>query len=179
MKKLIGLGGCGTNVINYMVENNQFENCERITINDNVSVSKNSKAEKKIVIGSSLDTSIVELLHDCTRLCVVSGLGGNTSVKYLSQLALICEKAGIDVSYIVVTPFKIEGKAKQELASSVFKSLIDISNDVIVLSNDDYLPTAPSSQRPIKDIFNAANEEIITILTKIQSQNLMTHFNRY
>jgi cell division GTPase FtsZ len=81
MKKLIGLGGCGTNVINYMVKNNQFENCERITINDNVSVSKNSKAEKKIVISSSLDTSIVELLHDCTRLCVISGLGGNTSVK--------------------------------------------------------------------------------------------------
>ncbi|MDO9305421.1 MAG: hypothetical protein Q7T77_08810 [Sulfuricurvum sp.] len=163
MTKVIGIGGCGTNVINYIATHKVLQDLQLITINDNAQVSHQSLAHKSVVVDCNFDKVIEELLHGNETLFIVSGLGGNTSAKYMSRIANACNENKIDVKFIVVMPFAFEGRIKQEIANSLYLSLSEMACDIVVISNNDLL-ARDNLKNSIEDIFAISNQKIISII---------------
>ena len=173
--KVIGIGGCGCNAVDHMIQN-EMKGVEFISMNTDAQALKNTKADIILQLGSGITRGlgaganpeigrdaaledrdrIAELIQGSDMLFVTAGMGGGTGTGAAPVVAQVAKEMGILTVAVVSKPFHFEGKrlkaaqlGMEELSQHV-DSLIVIPNDklMMVLGND----------ISMLDAFKAAND---------------------
>ena len=173
--KVIGVGGCGSNAVDHMI-NNDMQGVEFICMNTDAQALKSNKAETLLQLGPSITKGlgaganpdigreaaledrdrIAELIQGSDMLFITAGMGGGTGTGAAPVVAQVAKEMGILTVAVVSKPFSFEGKrlkaaqAGMEALSLHVDSLIVIPNDklMMVLGND----------ISMLDAFKAAND---------------------
>lgn len=154
--KVLGVGGGGSNAVNFMFEQN-IEGVDFIICNTDAKAIEQSKVPNKIQLGPHLTQGLgaganpevgkratEESLEEIKRILEVNtkmafitvGMGGGTGTGGAPIIAQICKDLGILTVGIVTTPFGFEGPRRQLQAEEGIKALEPYVDTLLVISND-------------------------------------------
>jgi cell division protein FtsZ len=154
--KVIGVGGGGSNAVNYMHSLN-IDGVDFIVCNTDAQALAQSKVPNKIQLGPSLTQGLgaganpeigkqatEESLEEIRRILevntkmafVTAGMGGGTGTGGAPIIAKICKDMGILTVGIVTTPFSYEGKKRAQYAEAGILELKSQVDTLLVISND-------------------------------------------
>lgn len=154
--KVLGVGGGGSNAVNFMFNQN-IEGVDFIICNTDSKAIEQSTVPNKIQLGPHLtqglgagaDPSVGKLateesldeirkiLEVNTRMAFITvGMGGGTGTGGAPIIAQICKDLGILIVGIVTTPFGFEGPRRQAQAEEGIKQLKPLVDTLLVISND-------------------------------------------
>ncbi len=174
--KVVGVGGCGGNAVNTMIDSG-LDGVEFLTANTDAQALVTSKAPVKIQMGSVLtkglgaganpDTGrnaaiesrevISEALDGADMIFLTAGMGGGTGTGASPVLAEIAKESGALVVAVVTKPFAFEGKKKMKQAEEGLKRLNDMVDTVITIPNQRLLAVA-CKNTSLGDAFKKADE---------------------
>ncbi len=154
--KVLGVGGGGSNAVNFMFAQD-IEGVDFIICNTDAKAIEQSKVPNKIQLGphltqglgaganpevgrlateESLD-EIKRILEVNTKMAfVTAGMGGGTGTGGAPIIAKICKDLGILTVGIVTTPFGFEGPRRMLQAEEGIKELKPYVDTLLVISND-------------------------------------------
>jgi cell division protein FtsZ len=154
--KVLGVGGGGSNAVNFMYSHD-IEGVDFIICNTDAKALEQSKIPNKIQLGphltqglgaganpevgkmateESLD-EIKRILEVNTKMAFVcAGMGGGTGTGGAPIIAKICRELGILTVGIVTTPFGFEGPRRMKQAEEGIKELKPFVDTLLVISND-------------------------------------------
>ena len=152
---VIGVGGGGCNMINYMIEEGSHM-IDLIVANTDLKVLHISKAPKKIELGPKLTNGfgagmdpevgrnaalesyeeIQETLRGSDIVFVAAGLGGGTGTGAAPIIAKAAREIGALTVSVVTKPFDFEGRMRAALANLGLEELKKVSDSLIVIAND-------------------------------------------
>jgi cell division protein FtsZ len=154
--KVIGVGGGGSNAVNYMFRKG-IRDVDFIVCNTDVQALNLNSVPAKLQIGSHLTEGlgaganpevgreaaleskeeIRELLsHNTKMLFITAGMGGGTGTGGAPVIAEIARELGILTVAIITSPFTFEGKKKKKYAETGIGALKETCDTVLVISND-------------------------------------------
>ena len=154
--KVIGIGGGGSNAVNYMYSQS-IDGVNFIICNTDAQSIAQSTVPNKIQLGPHLTQGLgaganpeigrqatEESLEEIKRILEVNtkmafitvGMGGGTGTGGAPIIAKICKDLGILTVGIVTTPFVYEGKKRQMQAEEGIKNLKQYVDTLLVISND-------------------------------------------
>ena len=154
--KVIGVGGGGSNAVNYM-HSLGISGVDFIVCNTDAQALSMSKVSNKIQLGPSLTQGLgaganpeigrqatEESLEEIRRILevntkmafVTAGMGGGTGTGGAPIIANICREMGILTVGIVTTPFSYEGKKRLQHADAGIQLLKSCVDTLLVISND-------------------------------------------
>jgi len=154
--KVLGVGGGGSNAVNFMFQQD-IEGVDFIICNTDSKAIEQSLVPNKIQLGPHLtqglgagaDPSVgkmatEESLEEIKRILEVNtkmafitvGMGGGTGTGGAPIIAKICKDLGILTVGIVTTPFDFEGPRRQKQAEEGINELKPYVDTLLVISND-------------------------------------------
>ena len=154
--KVLGVGGGGSNAVNFMFQQD-IEGVDFIICNTDSKAIEQSQVPNKIQLGPHLtqglgagaDPSVgkmatEESLEEIKRILEVNtkmafitvGMGGGTGTGGAPIIAKICKDLGILTVGIVTTPFGFEGPRRQKQAEEGINELKPYVDTLLVISND-------------------------------------------
>ncbi|MBX2931023.1 MAG: cell division protein FtsZ [Chitinophagaceae bacterium] len=154
--KVLGVGGGGSNAVNYM-SSQDVEGVDFIICNTDAKAIEQSKVPNKIQLGPYLTQGLgaganpevgkaatEESLEEIKRILEVNtkmafitvGMGGGTGTGGAPIIAKICKDLGILTVGIVTTPFGFEGPRRMQQAEEGIKQLKPHVDTLLVISND-------------------------------------------
>jgi cell division protein FtsZ len=154
--KVIGVGGGGSNAVNYM-HSLDIGGVDFMVCNTDAQALSSSRVPNKIQLGPSLTqglgaganpeigrqateeslNEIRKILEVNTKMAfVTAGMGGGTGTGGAPIIAKICRDMGILTVGIVTTPFSYEGKKRALYAAEGIKELKSCVDTLLVISND-------------------------------------------
>jgi cell division protein FtsZ len=154
--KVLGVGGGGSNAVNFMFHQD-IEGVDFIICNTDSKAIEQSPVPNKIQLGPHLtqglgagaDPSVGKLateesleeikkiLEVNTKMAFITvGMGGGTGTGGAPIIAKICKDLGILTVGIVTTPFSFEGPRRQKQAEDGINQLKPLVDTLLVISND-------------------------------------------
>ena len=159
--KIFGVGGGGGNALNNMIQNG-IKGVEFIAANTDLQALSKSLAPVKIQLGTAITggrgsggepkigakaayedkSRIKELLKDADMIFIAAGMGGGTGTGAAPVIAEIAKEVAqeegkdILVVSVVTRPFSFEGEKRIKAAEVGIRQLYQVSDAVIVVSND-------------------------------------------
>ncbi|MEY3688142.1 MAG: cell division protein FtsZ [Bacteroidota bacterium] len=154
--KVIGVGGGGSNAVNYM-HSLGIEGVDFIVCNTDAQALALSKVPNKVQLGPSLTQGLgaganpeigkqatEESLEEIRRILevntkmafITAGMGGGTGTGGAPIVSKICKDMGILTVGIVTTPFSYEGKKRAAHAEKGIMELRSQVDTLLVISND-------------------------------------------
>jgi cell division protein FtsZ len=154
--KVLGVGGGGSNAVNFMFHQD-IEGVDFIICNTDSKAIEQSPVPNKIQLGPHLtqglgagaDPSVGKLateesleeikkiLEVNTKMAFITvGMGGGTGTGGAPIIAKICKDLGILTVGIVTTPFGFEGPRRQKQAEDGINQLKPLVDTLLVISND-------------------------------------------
>lgn len=154
--KVIGVGGGGSNAVNYMYELG-IRGVNYVVCNTDQQALDLSPVPNKIQLGPEMTRGlgagsrpeigaqatvesteeIKELLSKNTRMVfITAGMGGGTGTGGAPVVAQIARDMGILTVAIVTTPFSFEGRRKLTQADEGIEKLKENVDSIIIISND-------------------------------------------
>lgn len=154
--KVIGVGGGGSNAINYMYQQG-IHGVDFVVCNTDAQALENSPVPNKIQLGVSLTEGlgagadpqvgaqsamesldqISEMLHVNTKMVfITAGMGGGTGTGAAPVIAKLAQELGILTVGIVTMPFQFEGKTRNEQAQTGLNNLRKHVDSLIVINNN-------------------------------------------
>lgn len=184
--KVMGIGGCGCNIINDMVDLSLL-GAELVSVNTDLQSLSSRNAHEKMQIGKKLtngmgagskpeigekaaeeDRELLEnKLRGCDMLFIVTGLGGGTGSGAGPVVADIARSLDILTVAAVITPTKCEMHkgAKKQIVEDALKKIREKVNNVIVISNDKIRELCENLR--ITESYREANKVLINIINGI------------
>ena len=159
--KVIGIGGCGGNIINHMIEVG-LGGLEYACLNTDEQALNNCRAQTKLLIGSRVTQGygtgsnpevgreaalenteeITELLEGTDLAFLAVGLGGGTGTGAAPVIAQMAKQMGALTVAAVVKPFAFEGKHRNSMADDGLETLLGQADTAIVMPNEQLLEQA-------------------------------------
>jgi cell division protein FtsZ len=154
--KVIGVGGGGSNAVNYMFSQ-MNEGVNFIICNTDAQAIAQSMVPNKVQLGPHLTQGLgaganpeigrqatEESLEEIRRILevntkmafITAGMGGGTGTGGAPIISKICKDLGILTVGIVTTPFAYEGKKRIQQAEEGIKNLKQYVDTLLVISND-------------------------------------------
>jgi cell division protein FtsZ len=154
--KVIGVGGGGSNAVNYMFSQ-QIDGVNFIICNTDAQAIALSLVPNKVQLGPHLTQGLgaganpeigrqatEESLEEIKRILevntkmafITAGMGGGTGTGGAPIISKICKDLGILTVGIVTTPFAYEGRKRQQQAEDGIKILKQYVDTLLVISND-------------------------------------------
>ena len=154
--KVIGVGGGGSNAVNYM-HSLGIGGVDFVVCNTDAQSLANSQVPNKVQLGPSLTQGLgaganpeigrqatEESLDEIRRILevntkmafVTAGMGGGTGTGGAPIISKICKDMGILTVGIVTTPFSYEGKKRALYAQNGINQLKENVDTLLVISND-------------------------------------------
>jgi len=154
--KVLGVGGGGSNAVNYMFAQN-VEGVDFIICNTDAKALEQSRVPNKIQLGPHLTQGLgaganpevgkqatEESLDEIRRILevntkmafITAGMGGGTGTGGAPIIAKICRELGILTVGIVSTPFGFEGPRRLKQAEDGIRLLQPYVDTLLVISND-------------------------------------------
>ncbi len=154
--KVIGVGGGGSNAVNYMYEQG-IKGVDFMVCNTDAQALDASPVPIKVQLGSTLTAgrgagskpevgrnAAVENLEDVkaivgnhtTMVFVTAGMGGGTGTGAAPVIARACREMGILTVGIVTVPFGFEGKKRSQQAEEGLAEMREAVDTLLVIRND-------------------------------------------
>ena len=153
--KVIGVGGCGNNVVNRMI-NTGVTGVDFVAINTDKQVLNESVAAYKIQIGEKLThgqgagadpevgrksaeesrSQISKALEDTDMVFITAGMGGGTGTGAAPIVAEAAREMGILTVGMVTKPFWYEGRRRMQQAEAGIEELRKQVDSLVVIPND-------------------------------------------
>jgi len=154
--KVIGVGGGGSNAVNFMFSQT-VEGVDFIVCNTDAKALEQSKVPNKIQLGPYLTQGlgaganpevgkkateesleeIRKILEVNTKMAFITvGMGGGTGTGGAPIIAQVCKELGILTVGIVTTPFHFEGPRRLLMAEEGINELKPHVDTLLVISND-------------------------------------------
>lgn len=154
--KVLGVGGGGSNAVNYMYAQN-IEGTDFIICNTDAKALEQSEVPNKVQLGPHLTQGLgaganpevgrnatEESLEEIKRILEVNtkmaficaGMGGGTGTGGAPIIAQVCRDMGILTVGIVTTPFGFEGPRRLLQAEDGIKRLQPYVDTLLIISND-------------------------------------------
>jgi len=154
--KVLGIGGGGSNAVNYMYAQN-IEGTDFIICNTDAKALEQSDIPNKVQLGPHLTQGLgaganpevgknatEESLEEIRRILEVNtkmaficaGMGGGTGTGGAPIVAQVCREMGILTVGIVTTPFGFEGPRRLLQAEDGIKRLQPYVDTLLIISND-------------------------------------------
>lgn len=185
MKRLvIGIGGAGLNVVNYMIECGtvlagfvsvdfaQYRLAEECKADMRLSIGKgmtigmgNGNPRNAEIAAQRAEEEICSVIHGAELVLVTCGLGGwigNGAAPVIVQAA---HKEGIPTAAVVSMPFEFEGRRRNDRALTGHSRLCEAADAVITVSNDAVLKQMdPKASLP--EVLKESDEVICRIIQR-------------
>ena len=172
--KVIGVGGCGGNAVDHMIEAG-VEGVEFIYANTDAQALKRNKAKTLLQMGANVTKGlgaganpqigresaledrerIIELIEGADMLFLTAGMGGGTGTGAAPIVAEAARELGILTVAVVTKPFAFEGR-RQSIASQGLEELATHVDSLIVIPNDKLMEVLGEDVSML-DAFKAAN----------------------
>ncbi|MDB4164403.1 cell division protein FtsZ, partial [Flavobacteriaceae bacterium] len=154
--KVIGVGGGGSNAINYM-HSKGIKGVDFVVCNTDSQALENSRVENKIQLGISLteglgaganpeigEKAAVESFEDLKKMLetntkmvfITAGMGGGTGTGAAPVISKLAKEMGILTVGIVTMPFQFEGKIREQQAKTGIEKLRKEVDALIVINNN-------------------------------------------
>jgi cell division protein FtsZ len=173
--KVIGVGGCGGNAVDHMI-NNGVSGVEFIAMNTDAQALKRNQARTQLQLGTSTTKGlgaganpevgrmaaiedrerIAELIEGADMLFVTAGMGGGTGTGAAPIVAEIAREMGILTVAVVTKPFSFEGK-RQRVAEAGIEALKQHVDSLIIIPNDRLMEVL-GDDVSYEDAFRASND---------------------
>ncbi len=177
--KVIGVGGCGGNAVNTMIESG-LDGVEFLAANTDSQALEKSRANIKIQLGAALTKglgaganpemgksaaleskdTLVEALKGADMVFITAGMGGGTGTGAGPIVAEAAKAVGALVVAVVTKPFAFEGAKKMRQAEEGLKRLKDVVDTVITIPNQRLLSVA-SKNTALTEAFKRADEVLL------------------
>jgi cell division protein FtsZ len=182
--KVMGVGGCGGNAVDYMIEKNVM-GVEFICANTDLQSLKKSQANTIVQIGeiltqglgagarpdkgkqAALDDKdkIIEALEGADMLFIAAGMGGGTGTGATPVIAQIAKELGILTVAVVTKPFNFEGRRVQ-VANDGIDELVSHVDSLITIPNEKLMGVLGPDVTFV-DAFGAANDVLYSAVLGI------------
>jgi len=154
--KVIGVGGGGSNAVNYMHDLG-IEGVDFVVCNTDSQALALSPVSNKVQLGPHLTQGLgaganpeigkqasEESLEDITKILkvntrmafITAGMGGGTGTGGAPVVAKICRELGILTVGIVTTPFTYEGRKRMKQAQEGIDRMREHVDTILIISND-------------------------------------------
>lgn len=178
--KVIGVGGGGSNAVNYMYEQG-IKGVDFVVCNTDAQALDASPVPFKVQLGSTLTegrgagskpevgrNAAVENLEDVksilgnntTMVFVTAGMGGGTGTGAAPIIAQAAKEMGILTVGIVTVPFNFEGRRRSQQAEEGLQEMRDAVDTLLVIKNDKLRELF--GNLPLKQAFGYADEILCT-----------------
>lgn len=182
--KVVGVGGCGNNAVDYMIERN-IHGVDFISVNTDLQSLKKSQANNIVQIGLHLTKGLgsgarpdsgkqaaiedkeklKDAIKDADMLFITAGMGGGTGTGAAPVIAEIAKELGILTVAVVTKPFSFEGKRNQ-IAEEGLKELRNYVDSLIVIPNEKLMNVLGADVTFI-NAFSAANDVLYNSVSGI------------
>jgi len=173
--KVIGVGGCGGNAVEHMIEKN-VGGVEFICANTDMQALKKSNAKNNLQIGMDITKGlgagakpeigreaaledrdrIAEMIDGADMLFITAGMGGGTGTGAAPIIAEVAKEMGILTVAVVTKPFAFEGK-RSGVAKEGLEELSKHVDSLIIIPNDKLMEVL-GDDVTFLDAFKAAND---------------------
>lgn len=154
--KVIGVGGGGSNAINYMFQQG-IKGVDFVICNTDSQALQNSGVPNKIQLGVNLteglgaganpeigEQAAIESLEEIRSMLdtntkmvfITAGMGGGTGTGAAPVIAKLAKEMDILTVGIVTTPFHFEGKIRNEQAQKGIEVLRDHVDSLVIINNN-------------------------------------------
>ena len=181
--KVIGSGGAGNNMVNWLY-NKGVKGAEIIAVNTDQQHLNMINADHKFLIGKDVTrglgcggfpergleaaresiNNIKDSIKGSDMVFVCAGMGGGTGTGSAPVVAQVAKEQGAIVIGTVTMPFKIE-RARVDKAEMGLHQLRKVSDTVIVIDNNRLVQIA--GNLPVQQAFAVANELVATMIKGI------------
>jgi cell division protein FtsZ len=172
--KVIGVGGCGGNAVDHMIEQG-VQGVEFIVINTDAQALNRSKARTQLQIGSTITKGlgagakpsvgqaaaeedrerIKELISGANMVFITAGMGGGTGTGAAPIVAQIAREMNILTVAVVTKPFIYEGN-RMRFAAEGIKALHEHVDSLIIVPNAKLMEVL-GNDVTVPEAFKAAN----------------------
>ncbi|MBI2312749.1 MAG: cell division protein FtsZ [Betaproteobacteria bacterium] len=172
--KVIGVGGCGGNAVDHMIEQGVL-GVEFICANTDAQALKRTQAKVLLQLGSNITKGlgaganpevgresaledrerIAEIIDGADMLFITAGMGGGTGTGAAPVVAEIAKELGILTVAVVTKPFAFEGK-RMKIAQAGIDALTQHVDSVIVIPNDKLMAVL-GEKVSLREAFKAAD----------------------
>ena len=172
--KVIGVGGCGGNAVDHMIEQG-VQGVEFIAINTDAQALKRNKARTQLQIGATITKGlgagaipdvgraaaeedrarITELIKGANMVFITAGMGGGTGTGAAPIVAQVAREMDILTVAVVTKPFAHEGK-RMRLALAGIEALSEYVDSLIIVPNEK-LMTVLGEDTTLLDAFRSSN----------------------
>ncbi|MGB3751813.1 MAG: hypothetical protein WA945_09620 [Arcobacteraceae bacterium] len=185
---IIGIGGGGGNITADISKiDNQFHT---VYINSDINALDSKQSGDKIVLGretkrglgcgaqvscgvklfdDEIKQELSSLIKKDKEIYLISTLGGGVGSGTTPEVLMYLQKRRKNIKVIVVTPFKFEGKHRNDIA---LHSIQDIQNNIkdienlTILKNDDSLHKLKTKNLSVKEAFQIMPNRIYEMINK-------------
>ena len=153
--RVIGVGGCGGNVINYMIEKG-INGVEFWAMNTDAQDLKKSLAKEKVQLGERITggngaggdpkigreaaeesrEDIKAAIGDANMVFIVAGMGGGTGTGASPVVASLAREMGALTVAVVTKPATFEGRNRMRIAEEGIAELSKVADTIVIIPND-------------------------------------------
>src|SRR6202165_760042 len=182
--KVIGIGGCGGNAVEHMIERGLVD-VEFLCANTDAQALKRSSTSKQLQLGAALTRGlgagarpeigrdaamedrdrISEMIEGADMLFITAGMGGGTGTGAAPVVAQVAKDRGILTVAVVTRPFRFEGK-RQRVADAGIEELKKCVDSLIVIPNDKLMQVL-GEDVSVLDAYAAANDVLRSAVSGI------------
>jgi cell division protein FtsZ len=191
--KVIGVGGAGSNAVNFMFTEQKLPYVDYIVCNTDLQALENSMVPHKIQIGKELTDGLgagskpetgkkavlenldelEKKLKDQTKmLFITAGMGGGTGTGAAPEIAKLAHNLGILTVAVVTTPFKYEGPQRLKSAAKGIEELRKYVDSLLIVDNEKLINVY--GDLPYKEAFNKSDEVLakaVESVTRVITKN--------
>ena len=155
--KVVGVGGCGNNAIEYMIKNkvsgvdficvntdsqdlrnNPVNENRKCNIGQNITRGLGAGANPEIGRQAAIEDrdKLKEAIKNCDMLFITAGMGGGTGTGASPVIAELAKELGILTVAVVTKPWKYEKKKRMKNAEIGIEELRSKVDSLIIIPND-------------------------------------------
>ncbi len=166
--KVIGIGGCGGNVVSYLYSN-YGDDVDCIYCDRDTQALNGSVVPMKIVLKESIEENkdvLRTILSQKVKVVfLVAGTGGDIGSAIPQLIVKMCQETDIKIVLIAVTPFKSEGTRKIDHAFDAIKQMAGEVEMAVIFSNHHIL--SKYGNLNIADAFDKCSKSISEAILNI------------
>jgi len=170
---LIGVGGCGSNLLNAILEA-EANAADAMAINRDRKGLAASLAGKKICLKARSASQVEDTVRQSRpilkrflkgrdKVILFAGMGGVSGTRASPLIADCAVKAGLSVLAVVVMPFDFENGPYRECADEGLHGLVDAGAVAAVFSNQALIKRVPL-RTSMPDAFELVNSEVLNLI---------------
>lgn len=172
--KVIGVGGCGGNAVDHMIDSG-LGGVEFIAINTDAQALKRNQAKTQLQLGNNVTKGlgaganpevgreaaledrerIAEMIDGADMLFITAGMGGGTGTGAAPVVAEVAKELGILTVAVVTKPFMFEGR-RVRAANAGLEQLARHVDSLIIIPNEKLMQVLGDDVSML-DAFKAAN----------------------